>query len=393
MGVIFYVCRSESRLSFLSIGNELWVRWFSYALWLIAFLFPVFHTFYVVRNQRKHYGRYLYPPTPIVLRTWLIGLIAGFSLTMVLFSWKMSIHPDEIVLIWCCTLLFALWRLRFSCISYAVGFLSLLHLLIKDWNVSSHSEPWAKGWYLLQQFSIESCLWLVAFSHLLEWILIRIEKAEVHYPVQIQHRSGKIVSGFLLSRIWTVPLVLSTPTGWMPFPLVLGFVSKNCSKPMEQHKRLSSTFVLLYALILIGCLILSKYWELGWWLTAGVSCLGHEIFYFWEDWKERKRDPLFISDEKGLKVLAVLPHTPAAMMGLKSGDIIHKLNGKRILTLEDLEKVASRSAFLKMEVLDEQLDSHLLTKALYEDDPKHLGVVGAVSILKKDDNPSIKQSG
>lgn len=111
--------------------------------------------------------------------------------------------------------------------------------------------------------------------------------------------------------------------------------------------------------------------------------LGHEIVYQLGKWREKQSEPLFVSNERGLKVFAVLPNSPAMAMGVKAGDVIQRLNGDRIYTHKDLEKAVKDAAFCKLEVLDEYLDRHMMQKVLYQDDPKHLGIVGAVPIGKR----------
>jgi hypothetical protein len=240
--------------------------------------------------------------------------------------------------------------------------------------------PWDKLWLSLQHVSVSSWLWLVAILHLLEWALIRLDGAYGSQPIQIQHRSGRTVNGFLLKKGWPIPLVILTFSGWIPIPVFLSFATVNLSKPLKQQKRLSSTLTLLYGGALCGCLLLATLvgGEVWLWIAAILSIVGHEGIFQWGRWKEKQKEPLFVTDERGLKVLAVLPDSPATAMGVKTGDIVQRLNGVRIRTLEDLEKVTEQAAFCKLEVLDERLDRHIMQKALYENDPRNLGIVAAM---------------
>jgi hypothetical protein len=245
-------------------------------------------------------------------------------------------------------------------------------------------EPWVDWVQALQSFSAESWLWLVALSHLLEWLLIRADGLPGAYPIEMKRDGGRKVSGLLLKKGWPVPLILFSHGAWLPLPVFLGYARVNLSKLPRQQKRLASTLTFLYALCLCGWLAITNVWEGGIWLAAVLAIGGHEALYQWGRRLEKYKEPLFVSDEQGLKVLAVLPGTPAAAIGLKPGDIIQRFNGKNIHTMEELIGAATHASFCKLEVLDEHNDRHIMQKVLYEDDPRHLGVIGATPLGEKE---------
>jgi hypothetical protein len=360
-------------LEFISTWISLWAE----PLWIFACLLPVFFTVYTNLLEKKHVGHILEAPIPVILRTCLYGLIAGLILSFCLAPWSYVINKEEVALVWLVTIFFALFRRRFACLAYAVGFLSLVHLLLPYIHLTVLPVGAVKWFHVVEHFSVVNWLWIVGITHFVEWFLIRIEGAISSTPVKLDHKSGKPVQGYLLAKVWPISLVLFTPAGWLPLPMMLGFASKNCSKPLRQQKRLVSTLTLLYAITLCASLIVVALQPQFIWFTAVFALFGHEMIYLWARYMEKRSAPLFVSDEKGLKVLAVLPQTPAAILGIKSGDIIHRLNGMRIKTADDLERAVALSSFCKLEVLDEQQDSHYLQRAIYEQDPKHLGIVGA----------------
>jgi hypothetical protein len=354
-----------------------WISLWTEPLWIVALFIPIMFTVYTNLLERKHFGKILESPIPTILRTCFYGLLAGCILSFVLSSFLFSVRKEELLLVWICTIGFAIFRRRFACIAYSVGFLSVLHLLLPYMHVTMLPVGMVKWYYVLEDFSVLHWLYIVGFAHFLEWILIRLEGSVSSTPVRLDHISGKRVTGYLLAKSWPISLVAFTSAGWLPLPIVIGFASKNCSKPLKQKKRLISTLTLFYAIILTLLVWLSTLQKEWLWGAAVFALFGHEMMYLWSRFSERRRDPLFVSNEKGLKVLAVLPQTPAANLGIKTGDIIHRLNGVRIQTADDLEKAVALSSFCKLEVLDEQDDSHFLQRAIYEKDPKHLGIVGA----------------
>ncbi|MXQ52809.1 PDZ domain-containing protein [Shimazuella alba] len=354
-----------------------WISLWTEPLWIVALLLPIIFTIYTNLLERKHFGNILESPIPTILRTCFYGLLAGFFLSFALSFSLYTVTKEELLLVWICTISFAIFRRRFACISYSVGFLALLHLLLPYMHITVLPIGLVKWYHVVEHFSVLNWLYIVAFAHYLEWILIRLEGSVSSTPVRLPHISGKSVPGYLLAKSWPISLVVCTSAGWLPLPIVISFASKNCSKPLKQKKRLISTLTLVYAGVLSLLLWLATMYSHWVWMGAIFALFGHEIMYLWSRFMERRKAPLFVSDEKGLKVLAVLPQTPAANLGIKTGDIIHRLNGVRIQTAEDLEHAVSLSSFCKLEVLDEQHDSHFLQRAIYEKDPKHLGIVGA----------------
>lgn len=360
----------------LNFINERWA--FVISPWLVpAFLMPLFHTYWLARVERKRFGQRLEPPAPLVLRTWALGTAVGvlFSLLLYSLNWKMA--RDDLIWIWSVTLLLLLLGLRFACLSYSVGILSLASLSAEQFVKVSIPAPWDKLWISLIQFSEVNWLWMAGLLHLLEWALIRADGAHGVLPIQLRHRSGATVCGFLLQKGWPIPLLAFSDGGWLFFPVFLSFARANASKPVKQQKRLGSTFVFLFGIMLCGLMAFAANREIVLWVAAAFAVAGHESIYQWGRWMEKRKEPLFVSDERGLRVVAVLPDSPAAVMGLKPGYIVQYLNGLRIRTMEDLQKATAKATFCKLEVLDEGLDRHIMQKVLYEEDPRHLGIVGA----------------
>jgi hypothetical protein len=213
-------------------------------------------------------------------------------------------------------------------------------------------------------------LWIACLAHLAEWLLIRLDGSQGARPVLVK---GKPALQF--HRIWPFPLVL----GLAPVPLLLGFGCLNYDKPLEREKRLASTMTLGYTLILAGLITLAEVWPMGVWAAAAFSIAGHEGIAICNRLRVKRLRPYYVSDGNGIKVIAVMPGSPAQQMGIKPGDVVHRVNGKSVPTMAALLQVTEKAAFCKLEVLDEQDDRHIMQKALYEDDPRHLGIIGSSS--------------
>jgi hypothetical protein len=330
----------------------------------------------LVRREKARYGKALESARSLFLRSWLWGLGAGLLFSLLFSWWSWHVRTADLLWLWGCMILFSLFGIRLACFSYAAGVMTLAALAAR--HVSALPVPWETGLDSLRTFSGTGWLLLAGWLHLAEWALIRLDGARGAQPVEAMHQNGWKVNGFLLTKGWPVPLILHNGFSWIPIPLFLSFGRLNLAKPVRQQKRLASTLLFLYGAGL--CLLAgwASVWPGALWVVALFAVCGHEAVYLWGAWLEKRKTPLFVSDDKGLKVLAVLPGSPAEAMGLKTGDILQRVNGQRIFTVADLEKATQNASFVKCEVLDEHLDKHLTQKALYEDDPRHLGVIGAI---------------
>ncbi|TCW39130.1 PDZ domain-containing protein [Laceyella sacchari] len=337
--------------------------------WL-ALIFLVKHTAGLARYERKRFATRLTPPFPLALRAWVMGLLlgAGFSLCSLWGQWV--IRPTDLAWIWACTALLAIMRARWACIAYSAGLVALLQCGVTFAPVAELPVTWQPYVRSLLEVRVLDWLWIVCLAHLAEWLLIRLDGSQGARPVLVK---GKPALQF--HRIWPFPLVL----GLAPVPLLLGFGCLNYDKPLEREKRLASTMTLGYTLILAGLITLAEVWPMGVWAAAAFSIAGHEGIAICNRLRVKRLRPYYVSDGNGIKVIAVMPGSPAQQMGIKPGDVVHRVNGKSVPTMAALLQVTEKAAFCKLEVLDEQDDRHIMQKALYEDDPRHLGIIGSSS--------------
>lgn len=325
------------------------------------------------RYERKWFATRLTPPVSLLVRTWLWGCLLGIVFSLALWGLEWEIKSGDLVWLWGCTWILASVRARWACIAYSVGLVILLQggaaHLPNDWL----SPLWQPIWQSLTEVAAIDWLWIVVTAHLGEWLLIRIDGRQGAYPVRLKGRGHQQIPALTLQKVWPFPLVL----GFVPVPLCLGFGCLNYARPLEQERRLASTMTLFYALVLAGLTALAGIWADGIWVAAGFSVAGHEAIARWNRQRANKVKPYYLADGQGIKVLAVIPRSPADQMGIKPGDVIHRVNGQYVPTMDALLQATEKAAYCKIEVLDEHEDRHIMQKALYENDPRHLGIIGS----------------
>ncbi|WP_124728396.1 PDZ domain-containing protein [Staphylospora marina] len=338
------------------------------ALWmLVAWVWAV------TRHEKKRFGVTLKQPVILFFRLVFSGLLTGLIGSLLFAGLSFDIRGEDLWWIWGVSLVLSLATPRLACLGTVAGVLSLASLTLSVTGIPETGGEWIRS---LAGFRAEPWLWLAGLLHLAEWILIRLDGLRGAYPVQTRERDGQSVYGWMLTGMWPVPLLLFDGVNWLAVPVLLAYGSRTLSRPVLRQNRLVSTLHFLYALLLCGFAALGE-WGSAWvWTAAFFAVAGHEGLHWLLRFTERNLPRLYVSDERGLRVLAVLPGSPAARMGIKSGDVIVRFNGSNIRTVDELMHMSEHATWCKLEVLDEQGDRHIMKKTLYEDDPRNLGVIG-----------------
>jgi S1-C subfamily serine protease len=94
---------------------------------------------------------------------------------------------------------------------------------------------------------------------------------------------------------------------------------------------------------------------------------------------------LYTHDNRGLRVLGIVPGSPAEEIGIVPGEIISRVNGIRVLTKLQLhEAFRQNSVYCKLEVINLEGELKFLKRAIFEGDLHQLGI-----ILAPDDATSV----
>ena len=134
--------------------------------------------------------------------------------------------------------------------------------------------------------------------------------------------------------------------------------------------------MLVYGLVVIAFSFISLWWSP---FIVVTSILGIGLLE-WLVWhgksEERQQSPLFLHPQKGLKILAVQPASPADQLGILPGETLLKINSLRLNNQEDLHAALRvNPAFCKLEVLNYSGESKFLQRAVYDGDHHQLGMI------------------
>lgn len=331
------------------------------------------------------------------------GLVAGLALSILGFAAGAQLNATTLVCVWVATFVLALFKLRYVCLAYAAGALSIAQTVLGWTGVPAGDDTMDRIWRALTDIDTPSLLFLAGLLHIAEALLVRLQGARYATPLFLEGKRGKPIGAYSLSGLWPVPLLWLAPaTGghglalpWTPlfgldggpavsaagwtlaaFPVLIGFTDRTASRWPEAKAKEMGGSLLLYGVAIAGLAAGAAFWE-PLTIVAGLAAFGlHEGLIFWGRLRERGRHPVYVQDGRGVVILAVLPGTPADEMGLAAGETVSKANGVRVRSKEELHAALQlQPAFTKLEVLNREGNVKFAQRARYAGEHHQLGLI------------------
>ncbi|PWK12990.1 PDZ domain-containing protein [Tumebacillus permanentifrigoris] len=359
--------------------------------------------------ERRMFGVRASSLTDQVLRSILYGVGGGLLATLLMTALGVVLSPVDMTYVWIVALALAVVNVRYTCFAYAGGLLSFASLVLNALPTLMTGPTWVLGIYDdLRHLHVPDLMALVAILHLIEAILVRLNGAHAPLPVFVPGKRGRLVGGFVLQKFWVIPMAafvvtgvpnsLDTPSWWplmsltglglgaglqiIPVPAILGYSGAALTKTPQRTAKQTARYLAAYSLVLLGLAVGSSYWAPLAWVAALFCPIVHELLILWEMREEQSGHPIYVKPLQGLKILSILPNSPAQEMGLLSGETILKVNGTPVNTPYDLHFALNQNpAYAKLELLTPEGEVRFSNTAIYTGDHHMLGV-----ILVPDDN-------
>jgi len=277
-----------------------------------------------------------------------LGLLGGIIGSCLLVLVGVDLSQIAIMQLWLVALFLMLINPRFMCFAYAGGILSLLNIITGYPGIS-----------------IPHLMGLIAVLHMVESVLILFNGHINPIPVYVK-KHNYVRGGFNLQKFWPIPLIalvsmgfgevqagMGMPDWWpllngysdwesgkiftlMPVLAVLGYGEITTTDTPGNRVKKSAFRLFIFSVGLLVLTIMSAHYPQLVIFPAIFSPLGHELTIWLGMRDEDNKKPVFIAPAWGVKVLATIPGSSARKSGLRPGDIILTVNGKRITTRSDL---------------------------------------------------------
>ncbi|WP_068777476.1 PDZ domain-containing protein [Paenibacillus sp. FJAT-26967] len=379
---------------FLMAFGRLWLNPFTY----IGLLLVILQYRKQIQFERKLFATSLHSLVGETWRTYLWGWAAGLAVSVAMLFIGVSIQLETVLLLWVLSILMILIRIRFLCLAYSVGLLGILQPLLSLVPQQGEGGFWNGVLAAVRGADVPSLLALVAILHAAEAVLIRAQGSRMASPMFYEGKRGKIVGGYQLQGFWLAPLFLAVPVqagaaalpwtplfagdslmaGWtfLAFPAMIGFSELTMTRLPREKVNRSSGLLLIYALVLFLAALLAQLWSPFTIVAAVLGIALHEAVMWYGRWEEAQRSPYYINQPRGLKILAVVPGSPAEELGLKPGELVHKVNGLRVHSKSELHQaIQLSSAYCKLEIADHAGELRFHKRAVFAGDHYQLGII------------------
>jgi hypothetical protein len=317
--------------------------------------------------QKMIMGENIDSPFELTISQLVIGIIAG-AVASLIFTFLGLVFDENssIYLLFMVSLFFMAFKPRFICFSYSGAVLGIASLVFKYAASILHIPK-----LNFINVDILTLMTMVGILHIIEGSLVMIDGSRGSIPV-FTNRENKIIGGFALKRYWALPIAIlillssttsdlvtgqniMTPEWW---PLiegdiigrivknsviasialygVIGYSSITFTKSKRKKTLVSGALVIGYGILLTAVSQLAVLGVAFQFFILIFAAALHEAMLRLEKHMELTSKPKFISNEEGIMVLEVAPKSPAFNMGIQSGDLIVKVNDKKIEAEEEI---------------------------------------------------------
>ncbi|MGZ4134801.1 MAG: hypothetical protein ACXVC1_05815 [Tumebacillaceae bacterium] len=352
--------------------------------------------------ERRMFGVRCTTMTEQVTRSLVYGVAGGLLATILLTVIGVVLSPTDLTYVWVLAVILALVNVRYTCFAYSGGILSIVSLILQALPTLANGPEWLMTVYTdLRGLHVPQLMALVGILHLVESLLVRWNGVHGPMPVFVEGKRGRLIGGFLLQKFWMIPMAafvvtgggasVDTPSWWplmsiggvtlaglqvVPVPAILGYSGVALSTTPEKKAIHTSKYLAIYSVILLLLAIGSSYWSPLAWVTALFCTVAHELLILWEVNEEQGAQPIYVRPQYGLKILAILPKSPAEEIGLLSGETIVRVNGTPVNTPYDLHFAINQNpAYAKLELLTHEGELRFASTPIYMGDHHQLGIV------------------
>jgi len=386
----------DSLLDALREAGQAAVGLFALPYFYIAVVLTWWHARHAVILQRRLYHVRLHGALSIVLSRTGAGLAVGLVLSLASLGAGADLNPDTLLFLWIAMGILAIFRLRYICLAYAAGLLGLLQAAAEWTGFAPTESALAEAATLLASIDVPGIVFLAGLLHIAEGLLVRLQNKKLAIPLYLEGKRGKPMGAYALSGVWPIPMLWMVPSAaggfalpWEPlfgggaaawsllaFPVMIGFSDRTKAYWPERKARMSGNRLVVYGVAIAGLAACAEYWPPLTVVAAVAAFVLHELLLLLSKWGESGKEALYSQEGNGVKILATLPGTPAAELGLQAGETIRKANGAAVRNKEELHAALQlQSAFCKLEVLNREGHVKFLQRARYEGEHYQLGLI------------------
>ncbi|WP_322924055.1 PDZ domain-containing protein [Paenibacillus campi] len=332
-----------------------------------------------------------------VLRTVVTGLVVGVLASLLMTGVGIHTSTELLWLLGGLIVILSLFRLRLAHLLDALALLSVLYVILS----------FMSGWQpvgLLGQIvaAIRNADWVGLFTlavllHIAEAVLFRLQAPRLSSPIVIEGKRGKKVGAYTMDVFWPVPLWLLVPSlggwvlPWQPLyggdvwsagvalsllPVMIGTSVLTQSELPQVKANIISTQLWQSSLVLIIVAVGTYWWHPLALLGIWIGVIWREYIVYKSRRQEAEQTPMYTQSLRGLRILDVIPGSPADELGIRAAEAIFKANGVKVHSPQTLHAALRiNPAFCKLEILNREGEIKFMQRAIYAGDHHQLGMI------------------
>lgn len=371
-------------------------RFFLNPLVYVSVLFAVLLGYVRVKRERKFFRRRILFGWTELQRLITDGWIPSILLSVLIFAAGLTVTAEWLVMFLAISLIVTVSFLYMAGSPVYFGGVALVVLWVLHLNGSTFDIwNWQFGGALddglFASVAILSGLFLLA-----EAFIVKNHTADFASPVIKRSARGMDAAVFKVKRLWLLPVLLVVPgdaiASYVPYwpqvtvggevfslilvPLVIGFEqTARHSFPEDVFPKMAKKIAWLgMAVTVIG---IGSIWVPYLGLAAVlIGVAGRIVVTVMTHLAEKDGSIAGAPESAGVKIVGVLPGSPADKMGLKVGECIRKVNGQAVTNEQELyEAIQINAAHCRLEVLDRSGEVRLRQHVVYRHDHYRLGLL------------------
>lgn len=348
-----------------------------------------------IKHERKQFGIKLYSLFSEMKNTWVISIVFSIILSVLSLLFGGILTFETVIILFAVTAVLSVFgSIRALSSAYVLGLTFIVLLLLPLTNIINMDFYLENPTILIAIFI--TLAFITAILLFVEGWMIRSPKNQPTYPKAVLGKRGIWIGEHHLKKLMFIPFFAFMPvnsvTGIAPFfphfdyngemysliliPLFFGFNYRIRGELASKvRNQLGNSTIILSIVVLLITVSSLFYSDLSL-LAILVALLGRLIINLRFKAEDNKKPPFFRPLKQGVRVLALIPNSPADRLGIEVGECVLKVNGAFVTDADEFYIALQNSgAFFKLEVLDYVGEKRFVTSAFYEEDHYELGIL------------------
>lgn len=360
-----------------------------------------------VQRERRDFNIRIYRKSTELRQLLPQGILWGLILSLFTLGTGLVVPPAVLVIVGAVSILLA-FTLKMRLLSPAYSVSISFFLLVILYTYGGEIE-----WPFFDEYfqdidtavypTVAILLGLLLFA---EGFLIAKNAIKKPSPGLIISKRGQTVGRYASRRIWMLPLFVFIPGGnlpapfdWFPvfsidgqsitpivIPFLIGFSQKVQGILPETAIKASGRQVILLGTVVLAVAVGGYWYPYMSIISVVIGLIGREGIYYFRKRSDRNLPIYFSRSKLGVRILGVIPETPAQKMGLELGEIVTKVNGIHVTDEREFYKALQKNrAHCKLEVVGNNQQIRYVQRALFEGEHHELGLLFTENQTKETD--------